>query len=454
MEQQWGGVSVAVHPILGNYMIPKSTFVDKWGRWTGMEIHGQATEASGPLVVIGVYGPTGNDRGGDNTMWVRQRREMERLPEGERQVDPREQFLHDLKTVVLKYRMKHYRVVIAGDFNLNWRAESNQRQRMQRFLTESQTTHIHAGLWPRDVCSTWWGATGAWRVVMGVLFPRGMYRGTYGTVTEKEIEKMAASLRAVMRKHAKVHTSFPSDLLAGEKQLGGLGIGDFSDAVHINKLTVVEVLLRTGGVARQVMKGALHRAAQTVGTPNWTGKPWQCEAWTASGEWMGELLAWATPKGMGINGGSALDLEASGVEMGDPLIMDLPHMGGADLVKCRENGIWSAAAVMELKGRTRKSMAGKIAAERLGEQTRKYGSSARRCTKAMAANSNGGSEREIWRSGAHAERTCCCKGLRNGRDACVARGGGACSNVQVAAWQSARCSARDSGEQRRERYGE
>ena len=43
---------------------------------------------------------------------------------------------------------------------------------------------------------------------------------------------------------------------------------------------------------------------------------------------MGELLAWATPKGMGINGGSALELEASGVEMGDPLIMDLPHMGG------------------------------------------------------------------------------------------------------------------------------
>ena len=44
---------------------------------------------------------------------------------------------------------------------------------------------------------------------------------------------------------------------------------------------------------------------------------------------MGELLAWATPKGMGINGGAAaLDLEASGVEMGDPLIMDLPHMGG------------------------------------------------------------------------------------------------------------------------------
>ena len=132
---------------------------------------------------------------------------------------------------------------------------------------------------------------GAWRVVMGVLFPRAMYRGTYGTVQEMDIDKLAGSLRAAMRKYMRVHRSFPTDLLCGEKSLGGLGVSDLTDAVFINKLTVVEVLLRTGGVARQVMLGSLHRAAQTVGSWRWHGKPWQCEAWRQQGEWTGQLLA-------------------------------------------------------------------------------------------------------------------------------------------------------------------
>ena len=122
--------------------------------------------------------------------------------------------------------------------------------------------------------------------------------------------------------------------------------------MFINKLTVVEVLLRTGGVARQVMLGSLHRAAQTVGSWRWHGKPWQCEAWRQQGEWTGQLLAWAAPRGIGIGGMEALELDLPGIGEGDTLAMDLPGVGHGDLLNCRRYGLWSAEAAAELKGQS------------------------------------------------------------------------------------------------------
>ena len=134
--------------------------------------------------------------------------------------------------------------------------------------------------------------------------------------------------------------------------MGGLGVSDLTDAVFINKLTVVEVLLRTGGVARQVMLGSLHRAAQTVGSWRWHGKPWQCDAWRQQGEWTGQLLAWAAPRGIGIGGVEALELDLPGIGEGETLVMDLPGVGHEDLLNGRRYGLWSAEAAAELKGQS------------------------------------------------------------------------------------------------------
>ena len=125
-----GGVSVGIHPAVARYAHSVEECEDErgWGRWTGIMITGHA----GSIAIIVAYAPSETRKKMDNgepieqkhTMWNIQKAKMENIPVAERQTDPTHQFNYDLMNQVAKLKALNYEVIVAGDYNINWKGTS------------------------------------------------------------------------------------------------------------------------------------------------------------------------------------------------------------------------------------------------------------------------------------------------------------------------------------------
>jgi len=148
-SRQAGGITVAVHPILGRYREHhKQEFDDQrgWNRWAQVTLRGEEN-----VLIIGAYGPTGGGtQQDDNTMWGTQIQAMEKIPTTQKQKNPKYQFIYDLGECIRKAKRQGYRVILMGDMNITLQ----QNKQEEKFLTETmgvyEMCNAHKTMWPNQ----------------------------------------------------------------------------------------------------------------------------------------------------------------------------------------------------------------------------------------------------------------------------------------------------------------
>jgi exonuclease III len=114
-----GGITIAVHPIIGRYARVTDNCQDPrdWGRWTAIEIWGRKRKT----LIIATYGPVKNeDEEATNSMWYRQSVEMKKIPAKERCKNPKEQYIKDINEYIDQMQTKEkFEIILTGDMNIN-----------------------------------------------------------------------------------------------------------------------------------------------------------------------------------------------------------------------------------------------------------------------------------------------------------------------------------------------
>ena len=141
-SKQAGGITIALHPILGRYRERhKSDFDDPrgWNRWAQITLRGREK-----LLILGVYGPTGGgSQPNDNTMWGIQQQAMANIPTIHKQKNPKYQFMYDLGECIRKAKSRGYDVIVMGDTNVALQTNSMEEQFMLETMEayEMHTAH-------------------------------------------------------------------------------------------------------------------------------------------------------------------------------------------------------------------------------------------------------------------------------------------------------------------------
>ncbi len=97
------------------------------------------------IAIIGAYAPSETRQKRENgeiieqkyTMWNIQQGKMKGIPQADRQDDPTHQFMFDLMTQIAKLKAMNFEVILAGDFNLNWKTKS-PKVRLWKDLIQNQ----------------------------------------------------------------------------------------------------------------------------------------------------------------------------------------------------------------------------------------------------------------------------------------------------------------------------
>lgn len=142
--------------------------------------------------------------------------------------------------------------------------------------------------------------------------PKALYRTKYCHFTSQELEKIGGPLRAHAKKQLHLPGSFPTAILEGPREMGGLGFRNLNHKTLETKLGILEgaQLVYQPTAIRQAMQGIIARATRAQGTFMTLAN---LEITTSHGldhQWLNGIPEYLAAGGLSLRGGSGISINA------------------------------------------------------------------------------------------------------------------------------------------------